>query len=720
MASAATGESPRPTTGVDLPRLLPWVVFLVAALLYVNTLPNDFVFDDTAFVTEDRLAGDRGWLEILTGSRRGLAELTLAINWAIDGDEPRFYRLFNLLIHALAGVTLFGVVRRAIIGWRTRHAAEPDPAAAAWIAFAVALIWVAHPLNTQSVAYLIQRMESMAGLFYLLVLLCVARQAAGGSAVWGILAIVACAAGALSKEIIATAPVVALLFDRTFFTGSFAAALRQRWWVYLGLTATLSLWLGTGVLDTTDAQASAGFGMALIRPHQYLLTQGEVILHYIRLSFVPWPLVLDYGWPLVTTIDPATQPWLFMRHLVIPVTIVAALLAVSIRGVIRNTWWGFVAFSFFAILSVTSSIVPIFDLAFEHRMYLSLACLIALVVVGVRKLLSLLPDPNAARGFGAAALAIAVVGLSAMTVQRNFEYADGVTIWTTVVERAPHHARGWHNLGQSLGRERDYQSAILAYQQALQRLPEFRDSHHNIAEAYIEVGRPDLALPHAEFAVEREPGDPDSRYILAQSLFALGQVEPALEHIEESIRLAPSFAKGHDLYGTILVHLGRLDEALSSFERAIELDPEMSVPHYNVALTKQRVGRHAEAAAAFGRAIDRDPDNPQYLRQYARLLATSPDASVRHGLRAVQLAMQAARLTHNQDFVALDTLAAAHAEAGQWEQAVSVQRHVVGMIQQMNLPPEVRQQLLAEVRQRLDLYERREPYREASGEAPHR
>jgi hypothetical protein len=234
--------------------------------------------------------------------------------------------------------------------------------AATGIALAAALIWTIHPLQTESVTYIVQRAESIMGLFYLLTLYCVIRGA--GSArpmAWYVLAVLACLLGMASKEVMATAPLVVLLYDRTFLSGTFQGALRRRWPLYVALTCTWGL-LAYLVAGSTDRGGSAGFGLS-VTVWQYALTQLGVITHYLGLAFWPAGLVFDYGWPIASSVG----------QILPGAIVISLLLAGTIWALIRYPAAGFLGACFFLILAPTSSFVPVTDAAFEHRMYLPLA-----------------------------------------------------------------------------------------------------------------------------------------------------------------------------------------------------------------------------------------------------------------------------------------------------------------------------------------------------------
>ena len=208
------------------------------------------------------------------------------------------------------------------------------------LALAVALVWALHPLQTNSVTYIVQRAEALVGLFYLLTLYCFVRGAtsARGSA-WYAAAVAACALGMASKEVMVSAPLVALLYDRLFISGSFKEGLRRRWGWYLALAATWAI-LGLLVYLSLGRGGSAGFGLGMTA-WEYARTQFGCIIHYLRLAFWPSPLVLDYG---TGTVSEAAD--------IVPYAIgVVLLLAATAVALARRPRWGFLGVWFFAILA---------------------------------------------------------------------------------------------------------------------------------------------------------------------------------------------------------------------------------------------------------------------------------------------------------------------------------------------------------------------------------
>ena len=375
----------------------------------------------------------------------------------------RSYHAGNLLIHLLAALTLFGIVRRTLLlpMLRDRFAGTSTG-----LATAAALIWALHPLQTESVTYIVQRAESLMGLCYLLTLYGVIRGASSERPrPWYAAAVAACVLGMGAKEVMATAPIVVLLYDRAFLSGSFRETFRRRGALYLGLAATWAL-LGALMLLYQGA-GGAGFGISTVAPWRYALTQPGVILYYLRLSFWPQPLCLDYSWPLATEFRQAAPEAIAL----------AALLAATAWAVVRRPALGFLGAWFFLILAPTSSVMPIDDACFEHRMYLSLAAPVVAAVVGVclaAERLSRRPgESQEARkrlAFGIAALLAlcAAAGLGAMTLRRNAQYRSEFSIWEDTVHKRPENPRAWGNLGDAYVNASRYDEAIRSCDTALE------------------------------------------------------------------------------------------------------------------------------------------------------------------------------------------------------------------------------------------------------------
>ncbi len=597
-------------------RLIPLALALLGAALYANTLSNEFVFDTTGQVEQ---AGE--WslarpLEIVAGTRRPVVNLSFAINYALGGESPAGYHAFNALVHILAGLTLYGLVRRTL---RLPSLAERYGDRAELVGGAVAALWLAHPLNTQAVSYVVQRGESMMALCFLLTLYGLNRAAtAGGGAArtgWGVVSVGACVLGMGCKEVMAVAPVVALLYDRAFMGGAWRAVASRRWALHAGLFGTLALLPVMGFADVAGDEASAGFGLKLVTWHEYLRSQGEVMLHYVRLAVWPAPLVLDYMWPPATLTG---RTLLGIPAWVLPSAAVGLAVLASVVGVVRNAWWGFLGFSYFAILAPTSSVIPIADLAVEHRMYLPLVCVVVAVVVGADAVVRRVPHGETRRVFALVALLVPLGVLSSLTLMRNYEYVTKVAVWTTVTERAPNNPRGWHNLGRALFDAGHYERAMAAYEMTLRLVPDFDEAHDGIGNIWVQLGDYERAIERYRKAVALKPTDHEYAYNLGRAYLLAGRLDEAEAELSRAIELKSGYANALNLMGVVWVRWGEHERAVEWFERAIAAEGEHLEARTN--LTKAwvelgRLDRAAEAAAGAVEVARRMGVAPEVLRQ---------------------------------------------------------------------------------------------------------
>jgi hypothetical protein len=339
--------------------------------------------------------------------RRPILSLSFALNYAATGLSPDGFHAVNVAIHLCAGLLLFGIVRRTL--GRPPYA-EHFGHSADWVALATALLWTVHPLQTESVTYIVQRAESLMGLFFLVTVYAAVRSFdSPRPAPWQALAAVSSALGMATKEVAAVAPVIVLLYDTTFVSRSVRGALASHRRLYVALFATWGVLVGLMLMTLDDVGSDFSEGRNL----SYALAQPTVILHYLRAALWPHPLHLYVN----TTLYDA----LGARQIAAAGVVVAALACATLWGVVRRTWLGFVGAWFFLILAPSSSIVAVSDVVQEHRMYLSLAAVVLLVVIAAYELL------RRAAGRAAAPLsALLAVGcvlvLATLTHARNRDY----------------------------------------------------------------------------------------------------------------------------------------------------------------------------------------------------------------------------------------------------------------------------------------------------------
>jgi len=709
-------------------RLAPLLVIAAGLLAYSDSFTGAFIFDDMGSILENLSvrhlwpiwkcpwAPHRGGLTV---EGRPLINLSLAINYALGGYNVWGYHALNLTVHILAGLTLLGIVRRTLLRppLRSRFGG-----AASELALAIAVLWTVHPLLTESVTYIVQRAESMMGLFYLLTLYCFIRGAESPQPpLWYGLCVGACVLGMASKEVIASAPLMVLLYDRTFLSGSFREAWRRRWPVYLALAST---WIMQGFLV-----ASAQLPTTLANARQvglsrwaYLRTQPGVILYYLRLSLWPHPLCFDHAWPMART-------WIS----IVPPTIVIVILLTATAWALRvNSTWGFVSAWFFLILAPSSSFMPLHSAIYEHRMYLSLAAVVSLVVLGLYSLMG---------WRSVAVFALITLGLEFLTWRRNQDYRSEVIFWQDAVAKYPKGSLARYNLGVALGRAGRVREAIGQYQQAIRLNPNIAQAHNNLGVAMEKMGAEQEAVGQYEEAIRLDPNnaeahynlgvalagagkltdairhyeqalriDPDyaqAHYNLANSLLKANRIDDAIRHYEQALRIKPDYADAHHNLADALFQAGRVQEAIEHYEQALQIDPDIAEAHYNLGIVLEQAGNISNAIGHYEQALRIDPDYAEAhyhlgnalrqvgrateaIEQYRQALRTKPDYAEAHYNLGVTLwergkledaidhYEQALRLkpnyaeAHNNLGIALQRLGRVQEAIGQYQQALRV------------------------------------------------
>ena len=660
------------------------VLALAALAAYHNTFGVPMLFDDTPSIADNpsilhltRLqdvlwpTGGYG----ITVSGRPILNLSLALNYALSGFNVWSYHALNLLIHALAGLTLFGIVRRTLALGRV-PALRPQ---AVPVAFTVALLWILHPLQTEAVTYIIQRTESLMGLFFLLTFYCLVRAAEAPAARrWPVLAVAACLLGIGTKEVMATAPVLTFLFDRTFLAGTFREAWRRRRGLYLGLAATWLPLLGLVASTGWNRGGTAGFDVG-ISPWAYWFTQFEAVARYLKQAVWPHPLIFEYGTFWMGPADAAPY-----ALIVLPL-LAAALLALWRRPVV-----GFLGAWFFGILAPTSLVPGTIQMIVEHRMYLPLAAVIALAVGG------------AATRWGRTALAaglVLAVAAGVLTEQRNRVYQSDLSLWADTVAKRPGSAIAQSALGTALFVRGQWREALLHYQVSsaldpgaaqvhfnlgltlalLNHLPQAAAeleksfhinprqylAHYQLGLVRLRMNRPAEALAQFQEAVRLMPQMADAQFECGAALVKLGRPADAVPYYREALRLDPRSVDAESNLGVALFQLHQAPAAMQCLEQALRMDPNRAETHFDLGLALTQIGEPTRAEQEYAAAVRLDPANVPALLNLGIALAQAGDlsAALTHLAQAVRLAPDYAGAHCNLGVVL--------GQAGRWNEAVA-------------------------------------------------
>jgi len=538
---------------------------------------------------------------------RPLFNLSFALNYAVSGLEVWSFHLFNVLVHALAAWALFGLVRRSLLlpGMVERYGRR-----AGVLAFFTALMWAVHPLHTDAVTYISQRAEAMMGLFFLAsAWLALRGWTSPRPRGWHALSVLAFVAGVGVKEVMVALPMVMLACEWVFFHRSPVRAVRNSPVLYTGYGVGLGL---LGFLVASGATRSVT-PEATATPLSYLASQAQVIVHYLSTTFWPAGLAFEYAWPVIGYEEAA--PYALF---------VAGLLGVSAWLLARRNPMGFLGAWFFLILGPTSSIMPLPFLAWDRRMYLPLAAVAALVILGGYRLGARIAArwPRA-RGLAVAGGGLAVAAalvLGTATWVRNLDYATEVSIWQDTVEKRPGSAIAWESLCVALEKEGRFPEAETAARKALVLKPEKKEVWISLAGALKGQGREDESLSALQKALELDPDDYLARYNLAVQYQEMGDLEKALEESRFVHENHPGFRPGSLQYALALAMTGQLDLAEDLLR---ELDRKSPGPEgsYTLARVLEMKGNLAEAVSLYEMTLKARPGHLEARFGLAGILA---------------------------------------------------------------------------------------------------
>lgn len=494
------------------PRIVYLAVSIAALLVYFDTINYPFHFDDIPNIVENPRLRDLSNFWPPAGTRY-VGFLSFALNYAIIGGlNAASYHLVNIAVH-LANAVLTAALVFTLFRTPALKKAFTDGWTIVAIAMTAALIFAVHPVQTQAVTYIVQRFASLATMFYLLSVVSYlkARLEAGeqgttrhrGAALYAI-ALFSAVLAMMTKETAFTLPFAIALCEVMFFTGAF-----RRFYYVLPFLLTLpliplNLMASSGYSeDFFGALVEASASADTISRGAYLLTQSRVIVTYVRLLFFPARQNLDYDYPVYGSFF---EPGVFFSFIFLSALFAFAvwLFARSRRTANGYALLGsFGIFWFFLTLSVESSVIPIKDVIFEHRLYLPLAgaaigfssavfYVSGRLRVGVAVALCLV-------------LIVVVAPLSIAAYKRNLVWRDGIMLWRDVVEKSPEKDRGYINLGREYAIAGLFDEAEREFKKVLSLRPGYATMYYNLGVVYEEKGLVDKAMAAYAEALRLEP-----------------------------------------------------------------------------------------------------------------------------------------------------------------------------------------------------------------------
>ena len=473
-------------TSVSRPPRLSWVVAACLAfatfLAYANSFRGVFVLDDIPDILQNPAMRSLQTpvATMFHGHKlpaRALPYLTFAVDHALWGTDPFGYHVTNLVIHIIAAIALFDLAQVTLTSPRVR---ERFGGLAVPLAAGIALLWAVHPLQTQSVTYVYQRIESLNGMFCLIALTAFARAAFGGWSRWWLgVSFATTAAAMLCKENAVALPFLLVTYDWCFVAGDLRAIV-SRWRWYASVATT---WL---LLALQIAAQAGSYGEFSERSHtvvEYALTQPGVILRYITMTFWPFGQQIHYDWPI------ARQPADWLPHLLV----LAVPIVITLSGFWQRAPWSWLGVAFFLALGPTSSFMPVKSPIGEQRMYLPLAAVLAAVLLGGTAILQSLSPARSEQDrpvwpwLLAAGTLFWATWLGSLTHRRNELYHDRARFWADHIVQDPKNSTAFAQLSQLAAINGDPEEAVARARRAVE-LDARTDAMGYLAGKFLQLG----------------------------------------------------------------------------------------------------------------------------------------------------------------------------------------------------------------------------------------
>lgn len=566
------------------------IILFTGLLAYSNTFHVPFFLDDNRVIVDNFLIKDLANLWPPTGTR-WLGSLTFALNYAVGGLQVSGYHVVNLVIHLTSALLVYRLV---VLTFQTPLFVTQSPAVdhkqtSALTALAAAFLFVAHPIQTQAVTYIVQRFASLATLLFLASTDCyiLARLAKikadkgtssgkKSSLAWYVTALLFAVLAMKTKEIAFTLPVIIIMYEFTFLPGRMLAE-RLRVLVPLALTLLIIPYALLGA--TPDGLAITSSDSDITR-HDYLLTQFRVIVTYLRLLILPLNQMIDYVFPLSKVFF---TPAVFLSFLLLAALLLTSIMLLFAGREGNNSQKmrlvGFGGVWFFITLSIESSIIPITDVIFEHRLYLPTVGVFMAVTAAGSILMERLGRRQPRSSAALCALYVGIMGvLPIATYLRNEVWRSEITLWEDVARKSPDNSRALAIIGVKLIESKKIDLAIERFQEAIRVKPDYVDAIICLGNAYLEKGMLEEGYQQYLKALVLGNMDFESRAQLMMNIgnynIKKGLYDRAIYYYQNALSITPNVAAFHFNLGQAYKAKGMINEASAEIARAKQLNPD--------------------------------------------------------------------------------------------------------------------------------------------------
>jgi protein O-mannosyl-transferase len=602
--------------------------------VFGQTLAHDFVnFDDHVYVYENPLVvrglSTEGIIDAFTHTHarnwHPLTTLSHMLDCQLYGLNAGGHHLTNVILHTISVLLLFLVLKQMTGGL--------------WQSAFVAALFAIHPLHVESVAWIAERKDVLSAVFFMLTLAAYARYARAPSPARYLLVALLFAFGLMSKPMLVTLPFVLLLLDywplgRLGDQKSEVGSRLRRL-----ITEKVPLF-ALSVLSCIATLFAQRQGSSAIDQLPFLWRLNNTFVSYITYIWqMLWPARLAVFYPHPNNRLPLVEVTVAIAFLV-GVSLLVICLRRTKPYLVTGWFW------YLGMLIPVIGLVQVGEQAHADRYtYLPHIGLYIMIAWTVGDLLSE-PTPRAGRALVGVVAAIAIVSLGVRALGQASYWKNSETLWNHTLAVTGENDVAHNNLGFLFLRSGELDKAISQFQSALNIRSRNTETHYSLGAALIQSN-------------------------LGNALARKQLWDEAIDHLQEAVRLRPDYADAYFNLGSVLFQQGRIDQAIAQWQKALAIRPRDAEAHRNVARALRKQGNVKEAISEYEQALNIVPEDSVALNNLAWILATSSDASMRDGARAVTLAVKAVQASGGRDPNFVRTLAAARAEAGQFAEAVA-------------------------------------------------
>jgi tetratricopeptide (TPR) repeat protein len=561
------------------------LILLVGTMVYGDHLKNPFQYDSVHYITDNpelRHPENVATLEFFKREYFSRALMTISIAWnaLLGGMNPYGYHLLNLTFHLLNAVLIFFIAMRAS-GYFQLQRFGMTLTDFRVLSLTSALLFTIHPIQTESVLDIMGRSEVLSATFYLAgVLLFQVGLHDRAGAVWryvlmpvGIFAVLFL--GYSVKQTLITLPAVLLIYYLCGRTpDSLPIRILQKGkWIFLAIACIGLALLLQKLLSDERFLVGPTPVEKMVGRKAYMLSQPSALMfYYLKLLLVPANLNIDPDIPLVGGI--------YSIRFILPAILISLAVYFAFTAKSSRIWFFFVAW-FFIVISPSSSIITLQDLAAEHRVYLSAQGFFILLALGLMLLKIQAGENKAGNGLRVVACVVIMIFMCGLTIKRCAAWRSEMALWDDARRKSPAKDRPLANIGRSYALAGDIKRAVLFYEQSVAKNPRIFETRYNLGDLYFRSGRVAEALQHIQIAAELEPRIPETFGRLGEIHMELKQYELADEYLRKAVELNPQYATALRNLGVVNYYYlkDRKKQALAYFSRALELNPEQTDAH---------------------------------------------------------------------------------------------------------------------------------------------